>query len=375
MRPYFSRGHVRLAGPGHQERALEVHVHDGVPVVLGHLEDQVVADDAGVVDQHRRAGRARRRRARRRPRPGRHPSTSTPTPSALPPASRMPAATASQAASSRSSTPTANPSRASRCAVAAPMPRAAPVTMATRWVDMRTPRVRQWRAARLRARWRLPTLPSRRCRSPRRTVARFFMTSPREGRLHGTAAGPVRAESAAQQRRWSLTSHGRQPVEIWPGTAYPLGATYDGSGVNFALFTEVAERVELCLIDDDGAETRLDLPEVDGFVWHGYVPGLQPGQRYGFRVHGPYDPDRGPPLQPQQAAARPLRQGDRGPGRPTTRRCSPTTSRTPRSATPTTTWARRCSRSSSTRSSTGATTARRATSTTRRSSTRRTSRA
>ena len=89
-------------------------------------------------------------------------------------------------------------------------------------------------------------------------------------------------------------------MEIWPGTAYPLGATYDGSGVNFALFSEVAERVELCLIDDDGAETRLDLPEVDGFVWHAYVPSLQPGQRYGFRVHGPYDPERGHRCDPSK---------------------------------------------------------------------------
>jgi glycogen operon protein len=89
-------------------------------------------------------------------------------------------------------------------------------------------------------------------------------------------------------------------VEIWPGTAYPLGATYDGSGVNFALFSEVAERVELCLIDDDGAETRLDLPEVDGFVWHAYVPSLQPGQRYGFRVHGPYAPDQGHRCDPSK---------------------------------------------------------------------------
>ncbi len=89
-------------------------------------------------------------------------------------------------------------------------------------------------------------------------------------------------------------------MEIWPGTAYPLGATYDGSGVNFALFSEVAERVELCLIDDEGAETRLDLPEVDGFVWHAYVPSLQPGQRYGFRVHGPYDPDNGHRCDPSK---------------------------------------------------------------------------
>jgi glycogen operon protein len=82
-------------------------------------------------------------------------------------------------------------------------------------------------------------------------------------------------------------------MQIWPGKPYPLGATYDGTGANFALFSEVAERVELCLIGDDGDETRVDLPEVDAFVWHGFVPGLQPGQRYGFRVHGPYDPASG----------------------------------------------------------------------------------
>jgi len=82
-------------------------------------------------------------------------------------------------------------------------------------------------------------------------------------------------------------------MEIWPGTPYPLGATYDGMGTNFALFSEVAERVELCLIALDGTEGRVVLPEVDAFVWHGFLPGVSPGQRYGFRVHGPYDPARG----------------------------------------------------------------------------------
>jgi glycogen operon protein len=89
-------------------------------------------------------------------------------------------------------------------------------------------------------------------------------------------------------------------MEIWPGKPYPLGATYDGTGVNFALFSEAADRVELCLVDDDGAETRIDLPEVDGFVWHGFLPGLQPGQRYGFRVHGPYDPAHGHRCNPSK---------------------------------------------------------------------------
>ena len=75
-------------------------------------------------------------------------------------------------------------------------------------------------------------------------------------------------------------------MEIWPGRPYPLGATYDGAGVNFALFSGIATAVDLCLIDDDGAETRLPLTEVDGHVWHAYLPGLQPGQRYGYRVDG-----------------------------------------------------------------------------------------
>ncbi|MGH3244230.1 MAG: glycogen debranching protein, partial [Spirillospora sp.] len=81
--------------------------------------------------------------------------------------------------------------------------------------------------------------------------------------------------------------------EVWPGDAYPLGATWDGTGTNFALFSEVAWRVELCLFDARGRETRRALPEVDGFVWHGYLPGVGPGQRYGYRVHGPFDPREG----------------------------------------------------------------------------------
>jgi isoamylase len=81
--------------------------------------------------------------------------------------------------------------------------------------------------------------------------------------------------------------------DVWPGEPYPLGATWDGVGTSFAVFSEVAERVELCLFHDDGSEERVDLPEVDGFVWHGYLPGIMPGQRYGYRVHGPYNPSRG----------------------------------------------------------------------------------
>jgi isoamylase len=88
-------------------------------------------------------------------------------------------------------------------------------------------------------------------------------------------------------------------MQTWPGTPYPLGGTWDGWGTNFALFSEVAQGVQLCLFGEsdngDGAlaETRIDLTEIDGFVWHCYLPGITPGQRYGYRVHGPHDPWRG----------------------------------------------------------------------------------
>ncbi|MFY2858784.1 glycogen debranching protein GlgX [Mycobacterium sp. THU-M104] len=88
---------------------------------------------------------------------------------------------------------------------------------------------------------------------------------------------------------------------VWPGTPYPLGATYDGAGTNFSLFSEVAEKVELCLIDDDGKdESRISLEEVDGFVWHAYLPNVGPGQHYGFRVHGPFEPAAGHRCDPSK---------------------------------------------------------------------------
>ncbi|MEV5239754.1 glycogen debranching protein GlgX [Streptomyces cinnamoneus] len=82
-------------------------------------------------------------------------------------------------------------------------------------------------------------------------------------------------------------------MQVWPGQAYPLGATYDGAGTNFAVFSEAAERIELCLLHDDGSETAVELRESDAFVRHAYLPGIMPGQRYGFRAHGPYEPARG----------------------------------------------------------------------------------
>ena len=85
-------------------------------------------------------------------------------------------------------------------------------------------------------------------------------------------------------------------MRVWPGSPYPLGATWDGVGVNFALFSEHATRVELCLFDspDDESESlTIPLTEQTDMVWHGYLPDVRPGQLYGYRVHGPYDPVNG----------------------------------------------------------------------------------
>jgi glycogen operon protein len=82
-------------------------------------------------------------------------------------------------------------------------------------------------------------------------------------------------------------------LHIWPGSPYPLGSRFDGGGTNFAIFSEIAERIELCLFDEEGTETRVPLPERNGLVWHGYMPRVRPGQRYGYRVHGPYEPAAG----------------------------------------------------------------------------------
>src|SRR6184192_1014231 len=89
-------------------------------------------------------------------------------------------------------------------------------------------------------------------------------------------------------------------VEVWPGRAYPLGASFDGTGTNFALYSEVAEAVDLCLFDDEGQERGVPLEEVDAFSWHAYLPNIEPGQRYGYRVRGPYAPERGARCNPSK---------------------------------------------------------------------------
>jgi len=90
---------------------------------------------------------------------------------------------------------------------------------------------------------------------------------------------------------------------VWPGKPYPLGATWDGYGINFALFSENATKVELCLFDSPQAEresARIPLPEQTDMVWHGYCPDLHPGQLYGYRVHGPYEPENGHRFNPNK---------------------------------------------------------------------------
>ena len=87
-------------------------------------------------------------------------------------------------------------------------------------------------------------------------------------------------------------------AHVLPGDPFPLGATPDSNGTNFSLFSEVASRVELCLFDANGGETHIDLPERTAFCWHGYLPGITAGQRYGFRVHGPWEPAEGKRCNP-----------------------------------------------------------------------------
>jgi glycogen operon protein len=89
-------------------------------------------------------------------------------------------------------------------------------------------------------------------------------------------------------------------LRIWPGKPYPLGASWDGVGTNFSVFSEAATRIELCLFDAAGAESRVDLPEATAFIFHGYLPNIGPGQRYGYRVHGPWEPESGHRCNPNK---------------------------------------------------------------------------
>ena len=101
--------------------------------------------------------------------------------------------------------------------------------------------------------------------------------------------------------------------EVWPGVPFPLGATWDGGGTNFSLFSENATKVELCLFDADDVEQRVELTERTAFNWHGYLPLIGPGQRYGFRVHGPYAPQEGHRFNPAKLLIDPYAKSIEGP--------------------------------------------------------------
>jgi isoamylase len=102
-------------------------------------------------------------------------------------------------------------------------------------------------------------------------------------------------------------------IDVWPGSPFPLGAIWDGDGTNFALFSEHAEHVELCLFDSDDHETRITVRERTAFHWHCYLPGVGPGQRYGYRVHGPYDPKAGHRFNPRKLLIDPYAKAIDGP--------------------------------------------------------------
>src|SRR6204780_1742690 len=100
---------------------------------------------------------------------------------------------------------------------------------------------------------------------------------------------------------------------VWPGRPFPLGGMWDGNGVNFSLFSEHAERVELCLFDADDKEERVELTQRTAFNWHGYLPGVGPGQRYAYRVYGPYEPENGLRFNPAKLLIDPYAKAIEGP--------------------------------------------------------------
>ncbi len=102
-------------------------------------------------------------------------------------------------------------------------------------------------------------------------------------------------------------------TQVWPGRPFPLGATWDGTGTNFSLFAEQAESVQLCLFDEDGEETRIDVYGHRAHNWHCYLPGIGPGQRYGFRVNGPYQPHQGLRFNPNKLLIDPYAKSIEGP--------------------------------------------------------------
>ena len=185
---------------------------------------------------------------------------------------------------------------------------------------------------RARARVRLQLLARAAARLPRRAPARRRVARGRQLRRDRLRRVGRRRRRGAQRRnpmaRPAVVGGGRPAsarrdlarargsldsarLKVWPGRPFPLGATWDGEGTNFSVFSENAERVELCLFGDDDRETRHELEHRTAFNWHGYLHGVGPGQRYGFRVHGPYAPEHGHRFNAAKLLLDPVREGDR----------------------------------------------------------------
>ena len=140
------------------------------------------------------------------------------------------------------------------------------------------------------------------------------------GQVRGTPSGIVPSSGTMARVTPGMWSHLGQTAKVWPGRNYPLGATWSAESTNFAVYAPAATQAWVCLFDDDGVETRHQLTERSLGIWHGAIPGVAPGTRYGYRVDGPWSPAEGLRFNPAQAAARPLRPGgvggpDAGPGR------------------------------------------------------------
>jgi len=108
-----------------------------------------------------------------------------------------------------------------------------------------------------------------------------------------TPEGAKGANAPSPSKTHVAELEGDAQIRVWPGSPYPLGAMFDGAGTNFSIFSETAEHVDLCLFDEDGNEIVIPLQETTGLCWHSYLPGIDPGQRYGYRVHGPWNPAEG----------------------------------------------------------------------------------
>ena len=159
---------------------------------------------------------------------------------------------------------------------------------------------------------RLARRPPRRVHAAGQLRPHARARAPRADR--GGRAGHARADARARVHRPARPVRSARPLmEVWPGAPFPLGATWDGEGTNFSIFSEHAERVELCLFDAEDARRAIELTERTSFNWHCYLPGVHAGQRYGYRVHGPYDPQSGQRFNPAKLLMDPYAKSIEGP--------------------------------------------------------------